>query len=135
MSPIVLWVGGLMLAAAAVLIVVRIERGPSMLDRTIGLDMLVSVVVAALALWSGATGRTDLVNVLVVLTLVGFVGSVTLARFVAIEPEDEGRILTPEEVRAHDDRMRASIAKESKRRVGGREDAMRRAYPESEDPR
>ncbi|WP_156253514.1 monovalent cation/H+ antiporter complex subunit F [Pseudactinotalea terrae] len=135
MSPIVLWVGGLMLAAAALLIVVRIERGPSMLDRTIGLDMLVSVVVAALALWSGATGRTDLVNVLVVLTLVGFVGSVTLARFVAVEPEDEGRILTPEEVRAHDDRMRAAIAKESKRRVGGREDAMRRAYPEDEDPR
>lgn len=135
MSPVVLWVGGLMLAAAALLIVVRIERGPSMLDRTIGLDMLVSVVVAALALWSGATGRTDLVNVLVVLTLVGFVGSVTLARFVAVEPEDEGRILTPEEVRAHDDRMRAAIAKESKRRVGGREDAMRRAYPEDEDPR
>lgn len=135
MSPIVLWLGGLMLAAAALLIVVRIERGPSMLDRTIGLDMLVSVVVAALALWSGATGRTDLVNVLVVLTLVGFVGSVTLARFVAVEPEDEGRILTPEEVRAHDDRMRAAIAKESKRRVGGREDAMRRAYPEDEDPR
>lgn len=135
MSPIVLWVGGLMLAAAAVLIVVRIERGPSMLDRTIGLDMLVSVVVAALALWSGATGRHDLVNVLVVLTLVGFVGSVTLARFVAVEPEDEGRILTPEEVRAHDVRMRAALARESRRRVGGREDAMRRAYPEHEDPR
>ncbi|GAB2612595.1 monovalent cation/H+ antiporter complex subunit F [Pseudactinotalea suaedae] len=135
MSPVVLWVGGLMLAAAAIIIVVRIERGPSMLDRTIALDMLVGVVIAALALWSAAAERTDLVNVLVVLSLVGFVGSVTLARFVAVEPEDEGRILTPEEVRAHDGRMRASLAKESKRRVGGREDAMRRAYPESEDPR
>lgn len=135
MSPIVLWVGGLLLAAAAVLIVARIERGPSMLDRTISLDMLVSIVIAVLALWSGATGRTDLVNVLVVLALVGFVGSVTLARFVAVEPEDEGRILTPEEVRAHDARMRAALAKESKRRVGGREDAMRRAYAEHEDPR
>lgn len=135
MSPIVLWVGGFMLAVAAVLIVIRIERGPSMLDRTISLDMLVSIVVAALALWSGATGRTDLVNVLVVLALVGFVGSVTLARFVAVEPEDEGRILTAEEVRAQDSRMSAALAKESKRRVGGREDAMRRAYPEHEDPR
>lgn len=135
MSPVVLWIGGLILAVSAVLIVVRIERGPSMLDRTISLDMLVSIVIAALALWSGATGRTDLVNVLVVLALVGFVGSVTLARFVAVEPEDEGRILTPEEVRAHDARMRAALAKESKRRIGGREDAMRRAYPEHEDPR
>lgn len=135
MSPVVLWIGCLILAVSAVLIVVRIERGPSMLDRTISLDMLVSIVIAALALWSGATGRTDLVNVLVVLALVGFVGSVTLARFVAVEPEDEGRILTPEEVRAHDARMRAALAKESKRRIGGREDAMRRAYPEHEDPR
>lgn len=135
MSPLILWIGGLMLAVAAVLMVLRIERGPSMLDRTIGLDMLVSVVVAALALWSGATGRDDLVNVLVVLTLVGFVGSVTLARFVAVEPEDEGRILTSEEARAHDVRMRAALAKESKRRVGGREDAIRRAHAEEEDQR
>lgn len=135
MSPFVMWAGGAMLAVAAVLIVVRIERGASMLDRTIALDMLVGALIAALAIFSAATGRSDLVNVLVVLALVGFVGSVTLARFVAVEPEDEGRILSPEEVRIHDARLRDALARERNRTGDGREDEMRRAYPESEEPR
>jgi multicomponent Na+:H+ antiporter subunit F len=134
-STAVMWIGGAMLAVAAVLIVVRIERGPSMLDRTIALDMLVGAVMAALAIWSAATGRSDLVNVLVVLALVGFVGSVTLARFVAVEPEDEGRILTPDEVKAQDARIHAALQREHRRSGPGREEHIRRAYPESEDPR
>lgn len=133
MSPVAMWVGGAMLAVAALLIVVRIERGRSMLDRAIALDMLVASLMAALAMWSAATGRTDLVNVLVVLSLVGFVGSVTLARFVAVEPEDEGRILTPEEVRIHDARLRGALERERDRTGAGREDAARRADPEGEE--
>lgn len=133
MNQVVLWAGGIMLAVAAVMIVIRIDRGPSMLDRSISLDMLVSALMGGIALWSAATDRADLVNVLVVLALLGFVGSVTLARFVSVEPEGEGRILTPEEVRAHDARMRAALERESRRRGQGREDVMRRAYPESED--
>lgn len=135
MSPVVLWICAAMLTAAVVLVIIRVERGPAMLDRTVSLDMLVGILVAALALWSAATGRTDLVNVLVVLSLVGFVGSVTLARFVAVEPEDEGRILTPEEVQANDRRTEAALEREHRRSGAGREETMRRAYPESEDPR
>lgn len=133
MSDVVLWAGGAMLAVAALLIIVRIEQGPSMLDRTIALDMLVGAVMAALAIWSAATGRTDLVNVLVVLALVGFIGSVTLARFVAVEPEEERRILTPEEARIHDERMRAALEREHHRTGAGREDVVRRADAEGED--
>lgn len=135
MSPVVLWACGAMLVAAALLIVVRIEKGRAMLDRTIALDTLVGVVMVSLAMWSAATGRTDLVNVLVVLALVGFVGSVTLARFVAVEPEDEGRILTAEEAEAHDERVAAALEREDRRSGAGREEAMRRAHPEGEDPR
>lgn len=135
MSPVVLWIGGGMLAVAALLIVVRIERGPAMLDRTIALDMLVGAVMAALAMWSAATGRTDLINVLVVLSLVGFVGSVTLARFVAVEPEQERRILTKAEAAADDARVRAALERENRRSGAGLEDVVRRAYPEGEDSR
>lgn len=135
MSPIVLWICAGMLTAAVVLVIIRVERGPAMLDRTVSLDMLVGILVAALALWSAATGRTDLVNVLVVLSLIGFVGSVTLARFVAVEPEDEGRILTPEEVRANDRRTEAALEREHRRSGPGREETMRRSHAEGEDPR
>ena len=98
MSPVVMVVSAVLLTAAALTILTRIERGPSMLDRIVALDVLIATIIGCLAMVSAWTGRTDLVPVLVVLALVGFVGSVTLARFAASEPEDERRILTREEI-------------------------------------
>lgn len=91
---------GALLTAAAVMTLIRIERGPSMLDRTIGLDTLTAVVVGAVAVHAAWTGRTDTVPVLVAVSLIGFVGSVAIARFAAVEPEGEGRVLTREEIAA-----------------------------------
>ncbi|WP_448073726.1 monovalent cation/H+ antiporter complex subunit F [Georgenia yuyongxinii] len=87
------------LTVAGVVALVRMERGPTMLDRVVALDVVTAVVLGSIALISASTGRTDLVPVLVVLAIVGFVGSVTIARFVAIERADEARILTKEELR------------------------------------
>ncbi len=87
-----------MLVTAGTLALIRAERGPSMLDRTIALDILTSCVVGAIALEAAWSRRIDTVPILAVLALVGFVGSVTIARFAAVEPEGEGRILTREEI-------------------------------------
>ena len=89
---------GVLLTAGMVLTLVRIERGPTMLDRTVGLDTLTAILVAAIAVEAAWSRRTDTVPILAVLALVGFVGSVTIARFAAAEPEGEGRILSREEV-------------------------------------
>lgn len=86
------------LALAAIVAVVRMERGPSILDRVVTLDIITAVVLGAIAVISAQTGRTDLVPVLVVLAMVGFVGSVTVARFVAVEGAEEARILSKEEL-------------------------------------
>ena len=56
-----------------------------------------------------------------VLSLVGFVGSVTIARFAAVEPEGEGRVRTREEIAAEAERMRAEDEAEGSRRTGRRE--------------
>ena len=78
----------------------RIERGPSTLDRMVGVDVMTSVVLGALALLVAYTRRADLLAVFVVVSVVGFLGSVAVAR--AARPEDPGkrRILTIEEERA-----------------------------------
>ncbi|MFH5821659.1 monovalent cation/H+ antiporter complex subunit F [Georgenia sp. AZ-5] len=89
----------IVLALAAVIALVRMERGPSMLDRVAALDVITAAVLGSVAVISARTGRTDLVPVLVVLAIVGFVGSVTIARFVAVERAEEARILTKEEMR------------------------------------
>ncbi|WP_149205147.1 monovalent cation/H+ antiporter complex subunit F [Actinotalea subterranea] len=97
---VVVLVCAVLLAAAAVLALIRAEKGPTMLDRTIALDVVTSVIVGAIALEAAWSRRIDTVPILVALALVGFIGSVTIARFAAVEPEGEGRILTREEVAA-----------------------------------
>lgn len=82
----------------AIAAIARIERGPSMFDRIMGVDVMTSILIGTVTLVAAATRRTDLVPVLVVLALVGFVGSVAIARFAAAESADEARILTREEL-------------------------------------
>jgi multicomponent Na+:H+ antiporter subunit F len=89
-----------------------------MLDRTIALDIVVTVVVAAVALYASVERRTDVVPILVVLSLVGFVGSVTIARFASVEPEGEGRVRTREEIAEEEaERIRAEEEAEAERRA------------------
>ena len=118
----VVWVCGILLTVGAVLAVVRAEKGPSMLDRTIALDIVVTTMIAGVALYAAIERRTDVVPVLVVLSLVGFVGSVTIARFASVEPEGEGRVRTREEIAAQEaERMDAEDEAEGTRRAGRRE--------------
>ncbi|WP_454293292.1 monovalent cation/H+ antiporter complex subunit F [Salana multivorans] len=115
MNIVVLVVCGVMVATGAAFAFYQVERGPSMLDRVVALDVVVAAVLATLALVSAHTKRTDLVPVMVVLTLVGFIGSVTIARFASRESDDERRILTREEARALEEQRRREEEEEAAR--------------------
>lgn len=105
-----------LLTVAAVLALFRAERGPSMLDRTVALDLFTSALVGAVALEAAWAQRTSTLPVLVALSLVGFIGSVTIARFASVEPVGEGRVLTREEV-AEMETARAAATDAELRRV------------------
>jgi len=70
-----------LLAVAGVLALVRIIRGPSVLDRILATDVLLAVVVAAVAAEAAYTQDATALPVLVVLSVLGFTGSVSVARF------------------------------------------------------
>jgi multicomponent Na+:H+ antiporter subunit F len=70
-----------LLTSAAVLLVVRMALGPTMLDRVIALDVLAAVLICGLGVEAAVNRHTTTLPVLVVLSLVGFVGSVSMARF------------------------------------------------------
>lgn len=71
-----------LLAVAAVLCLVRAARGPSPLDRIVALDVFLVVLAAAVAVRGTATeGGVSLV-LLVVISVLGFAGSVAAARLV-----------------------------------------------------
>lgn len=106
---VVAWVCAVLLAGAAAMALVRVERGPSMLDRTIALDTLTAVLVAGIGVHAAWTRRTDTVPIIVAMSLIGFVGSAAIARFAAVEPEGEGRVLTREEADALEDARREGI--------------------------
>ena len=115
---VVLLICAALLTVAGALALIRAERGPSMLDRTVALDIIVTVVVAAVALYAAAERRTDVVPILVVLSLVGFVGSTTIARFASVEPEGEGRVRSREEIAQEEaERIREEEEAQSARRA------------------
>ena len=70
------------LAVAAVLSLVRLVLGPSVPDRVVALDNLLLCVVAGIAVGAADSGRTEYLGVLVAVSLLGFVGTVTVGRYV-----------------------------------------------------
>jgi len=85
---VVVTIAAVLLVVAAVLAVVRIERGPSMLDRTVAFDVLTTTLVGTIAVEAAWSRRTETIPILVVLSLVGFLGSVVIARFAARESDE-----------------------------------------------
>lgn len=76
------------LSLAAAGTIYRIAAGPSLLDRVIAADVLLAIFGAALATEMAVNRHVDNLALLVVLTVIGFIGSVTVARFVAHKKED-----------------------------------------------
>ncbi|GGM59825.1 membrane protein [Thermopolyspora flexuosa] len=68
-------------AAAGILALTRIIRGPSVLDRIVATDVLLATIVAAIAAEAAYTGDATALPVLVVLSILGFTGSVSVSRF------------------------------------------------------
>jgi len=60
----------------------RLVAGPSLTDRVVGLDGLLVVGVSSIALHAMATGEGAFLPVAVVITLVGFIGTAVVARFI-----------------------------------------------------
>lgn len=76
-----------MLSAAALMTVLRLVRGPSLLDRLVATDMLLAVVVAGLAVLAASSRDSSVVPVIVVVSLLGFIGSVSVAQLLMRERE------------------------------------------------
>src|SRR5690625_7257500 len=93
MNTAVMWICGGLVLAAVLIAMFRVERGPSMLDRIVSLDVVSAALIGTTALWSAASQRADLVPLLTVMAIAGFVASVALGRFAAADPEGGDRLV------------------------------------------
>lgn len=69
---------------AGLLLLVRIWRGPSMLDRAISLDVIAALIIAGLGAKSAVALDSFYFPIMMVLAFLGFTGSVGIARFIAV---------------------------------------------------
>jgi multicomponent Na+:H+ antiporter subunit F len=87
-----IWIiAAIMLIAAAALTMFRLLFGPSALDRVVALDTLVAVAMCGLATWAAYSLDSTVVYGITALSLIGFLGSISVARFrtPAVDPEEE----------------------------------------------
>jgi len=76
------WISGVMLAVAGLLTTIHVIRARNLVDRAVGVDMLVAVILNGLAV-SIAVTQDDLVAaLLLIIGLLAFLGSVTIARYI-----------------------------------------------------
>ena len=80
-----------LLTVATALTMIRIVRGPSILDRVVATDVLLAVAGAALATIAAVTRDATALPVLAVLSILGFTGSVSVARFATRAAADQSR--------------------------------------------
>lgn len=70
------------LSVSAALCAARVARGPSLADRVIALDTLLIVGVVGVGVETVRTGSGVYLDVLLVVSLVAFVGTTAVARFI-----------------------------------------------------
>lgn len=77
-----------LLAVAGFLALIRVARPGSLPDKVLGADNFNVVVVAAVAVGAAVTADATYLDVLVVVTLLGFIGNITVARYVEKQGTD-----------------------------------------------
>jgi multicomponent Na+:H+ antiporter subunit F len=91
---VVLWLAYGMLGVGALLALARLGAGPSLLDRVVATDTLLVIIAAGLAVHAGLQRDPTVVPVLVVVSLLAFVGSVSVARYIGgmlVQSSDDGQ--------------------------------------------
>ena len=78
---VMLTISGTLLLAAALLITSGMVAGPNSLDRLVAVDALLALGICGIAVWAVYTRDTTVLPATAALALVGFIGSVSVARF------------------------------------------------------
>ncbi|WP_394427860.1 monovalent cation/H+ antiporter complex subunit F [Streptomyces sp. SGAir0957] len=69
---------------AGALLLIRIWRGPSMLDRAVGVDVAAALMVAGIGVQAAHSRTRYYLSIMLVIAFLGFTSSVGIARFIAV---------------------------------------------------
>lgn len=83
MTVVLLSITVVFFAAAGLLTVWRIITGPSILDRAVASDVLLTLIICALGAEMALNQHTRTLPLLLIVAAIGVFGSISIARFVA----------------------------------------------------
>jgi len=78
----------ILLTVALALTAYRLFHGPSSVDRVLAIDLLAVTVAAAVLVYALSSGQAVFIDVIVVLGVIIFFGTVALARTISRDPRD-----------------------------------------------
>ncbi|MDO7881238.1 MrpF/PhaF family protein [Antiquaquibacter soli] len=84
------WMAGGLFTAAAALALVRVVRGPSILDRMIASDVLLTTLILVVGAEMVVNGHTRTVPLMLVLSGVAIFATVAVARYVSKQDRGDG---------------------------------------------
>ncbi len=70
-----------LMSVCLMLTAVRFAIGPSLPDRVTAFDLIVANVIGMIAIYTVLTNNQDLIDVAIILSLFGFLGSITFAYY------------------------------------------------------
>lgn len=76
-----------MLSFCLLLTAVRFAIGPTLPDRVTAFDLIVANVIGMIALYTAITDNQDLIDVAMILSLFGFLGSISFAYYIMRHPK------------------------------------------------
>jgi multicomponent Na+:H+ antiporter subunit F len=90
MLQAVIWYATLpLLSVALLLAVVRLLRGPSLPDRVVALDLIAIIAIAMIATFAIGTGEAFVLDVVIAIALVVFLGTVGFAHYLELKGGDD----------------------------------------------
>jgi multicomponent Na+:H+ antiporter subunit F len=72
-----------MLSVSVLLVFVRVVKGPSIVDRVIALDLLITIGIAVITTYSMLSDDSTFLDVAMMLALIAFLGTVAFAYYLA----------------------------------------------------
>lgn len=69
------------LAFSALLIFIRFVKGPSIVDRVVALDLMITTGLGFIAVYSMLTGHSTFLDIAMILALIGFLGTIAFSYY------------------------------------------------------
>jgi len=69
------------LGLSLLLVFIRLFRGPNVVDRVIALDLLITIGVSVITVYSISTQKSTFIDVAMILALIAFLGTIAFAYY------------------------------------------------------